>query len=210
MTTGFPPISPRLQHGSIIAIDQVSKQQTEIKFQYNPDTMTRRLTAQTASGNYDRSEAFRLKGPPEETISLEIEIDATDKLEAGDNDTVEMGIHPRLAVLELLLYPQSQVVIANETLANQGVIEVVPPEAPLTLLVWGTNRTLPVRLTSFSITEEAFDPNLNPIRAKVGLDFTVLNYVDLGLPSDGGQIFMAHQKRKEQMANNNAPGGPSV
>ena len=61
MTT-FPPNSPRLQHGSIIAIDQVSKQQTEIKFQYNPDTMTRRLTAQTASGNYDRSEAFRLKG----------------------------------------------------------------------------------------------------------------------------------------------------
>ncbi len=115
MTTGFPPISPKLQHGSIIAIDQVTKQQTEIKFQYNPDTLTRRLTAQTASGNYDRSEAFRLKGPPEETISLEIEIDATDKLEAGDNDTVEMGIHPRLAVLELLLYPQSKVVIANET-----------------------------------------------------------------------------------------------
>jgi Contractile injection system tube protein len=208
MTT-FPPNSPRLQHGSIIAIDQVSKQ-TEIKFQYNPDTLTRRLTAQTASGNYDRSEAFRLMGPPQETISLEIEIDATDKLEAGDNDTVEMGIHPRLAVLELLLYPQSKMVIANETLATQGVIEVVPPEAPLTLLVWGTNRTLPVRLTSFSITEEAFDPNLNPIRARVSLDFTVLNYVDLGLPSDGGQIFMTHQKRKEQMANNSAPGGPSV
>src|SRR6266702_3059065 len=102
MTTGIPPISPKLQHDSIIAIDQVTKQQTEIKFQYNPDTLTRRLTAQTASGNYDRSEAFRLKGPPEETISLEIEIDATDKLEAGDNDTVQMGLQPRLAALALL------------------------------------------------------------------------------------------------------------
>src|SRR5947209_5109083 len=147
MTT-FTKISPKLQHGSIIAIDQVSKQQTEIQFQYNPETLTRRLTAQTASGNYDKSEAFRLKAPPEETISLEIEIDATDKLEKADSDTVQNGIYPKLAALELLLYPQSEVVIANENLARRGIIEVVPPEAPLTLFVWGTKRKLPVRLTS--------------------------------------------------------------
>ena len=209
MTT-FPPISPRLQKGSIVAIDQVSKQQTEIPFQYNPDTLTRRLTAQTASGNYDRSEAFRLKGPPEETISLEIEIDATDLLEVADNDALQNGIYPRLAALELLLYPQSQVVISNETLANQGLIEVVPMEAPLTLLVWGTKRTLPVRLTSFSITEEAFDPDLNPIRARVTLELMVLNYMDLGFQSDGGQIFLAHQKQKEQMAKKNSPGNSFI
>lgn len=209
MTT-FPPISPKLQHGSIIAIDQITKQQTEIQFQYNPETLTRRLTAQTASGNYDKSEAFRLKGPPEETISLEIEIDATDKLEVADNDTVQNGIYPKLAALEMLLYPQSRVVIANEVLARLGIIETVPTQAPLTLFVWGTNRTLPVRLTSFSITEEAFDPNLNPILAKVSLDLTVLNYLDLGLLSEGGQIFLAHQKQKEQMAKKNTPGNPNV
>jgi len=209
MTT-FTKISPKLQHGSIIAIDQITKQQTEIQFQYNPETLTRRLTAQTASGNYDKSEAFRLKAPPEETISLEIEIDATDKLEKADSDTVQNGIYPKLAALELLLYPQSEVVIANENLARRGIIEVVPPEAPLTLFVWGTKRKLPVRLTSFSITEEAFDPNLNPILAKVSLELTVLNYVDLGLSSDGGQMFMAHQKQKEQMAKKNTPGNPNV
>lgn len=201
--TSFPPISPKLQHGSIIAIDQVSKKQIEIKFQYNPDTLTRRLTAQTASGNYDRNEAFRFSGPPSQTISFDIEIDATDQLETEDSDTVKMGIYPRLAALELLLYPSSKSVIDNDKLAQQGLIEVVPPEAPLTLLVWGTNRTLPVRLTSFSITEEVFDPNLNPIRAKVSLELTVLNYNDLGLPSDGGQVFMTYHKRKEQMAGDN-------
>src|SRR6266567_3357546 len=200
MTTGFPPISPKLQHGSIIAIDQVTKQQTEIKFQYNPDTLTRRLTAQTASGNYDRSEAFRLKGPPEENLSLEIELDATDDLEAGDSDAQSIGIHPKLAVLELLLYPKSQLIIANETLANYGVIEIVPPEVPLTLFSWGPNRIVPVRLTSFSITEEGFDPNLNPIRARISLDLMVLNYMDLGLSSEGGRRFMAHQQKKEIMA----------
>jgi len=208
MTT-FPPISPKLQKGSIIAIDQATKQRTEIQFQYNPDTLTRRLTAQTASGNYDRNEAFRIKAPPEETFSLEIEIDATDQLEAGDSDTVSKGIHPKLALLELLLYPKSQVIIANETLANNGIIEIVPAEAPLTLFSWGPNRIVPVRLTSFSITEEAFDPNLNPIRAKISLDLMVLNYMDLGLPSEGGRTFMAHQQKKEIMAKK-AMGNPGV
>jgi Contractile injection system tube protein len=209
MTTAIPPISPKLQKGSIIAIDQETKQRTEIVFQYNPETLTRRLTAQTASGNYDRSEAFRLKGPPEESISLEIEIDATDDLEAGDSNAQNMGIHPKLAALELLLYPKSQLIIANETLANFGIIEIVPPEVPLTLFSWGPNRIVPVRLTSFSITEEAFDPNLNPILAKVSLDLMVLNYMDLGLPNEGGQTFMAHQKQKEMMAKQ-IPGNPGI
>jgi len=208
MTT-FPPISPKLQKGSIIAIDQATKQRTEIQFQYNPETLTRRLTAQTASGNYDRSEAFRIKAPPEETFSLEVLLDATDELEAGNSNAQNMGIHPKLAVLELLLYPKSQLIIANEILAKFGVIEIVPPEVPLTLFSWGPNRIVPVRLTSFSITEEAFDPNLNPIRAKVSLDLTVLNYIDLGLPSEGGQTFMAHQKQKEMMAKK-VPGNPGI
>ncbi|HYL44442.1 MAG TPA: hypothetical protein VEU97_13745 [Ktedonobacteraceae bacterium] len=207
--TSFPPTAPKLQKGSIIAIDQVTKQRTEIQFQYNPETLTRRLTAQAASGNYDRSEAFRLKGPPEETFSLEIVLDATDLLEVGDSDAQNLGIHPKLAVLELLLYPQSQLVITNEALANFGIIEIVPPEAPLTLFSWGPNRIVPVRLTSFSITEEAFDPNLNPIQAKVSVDLMVLNYMDLGLPSEGGKTFMAHQKLKEMMARK-TPGNPGI
>lgn len=203
MTTSFPPISPKLQKGSIIAIDMVRQKQVKIEFQYNPDTLTRRLTAQTASGNYDRSEAFRLKGPPEETISLEIEIDATDELESGDSKTTKEGIYPRLAALELLLYPTSKSVIDNNKLAQQGWIEVIPPEAPLTLFTWGTDRTLPVRLTSFSITEEAFDPKLNPIRAKVSLDMMVLNYHDLGYDTYGGKVFLKYHQQREKMAGNN-------
>ena len=52
--------------------------------------------------------------------------------------------------------------------------------APLTLFIWSKNRIVPVRLTDFSITEEAFDPELNPIRAKVSLGMRVLNVDDLG------------------------------
>jgi hypothetical protein len=197
--TSFPN-SPRLQKGAIIGLDPFDPAASVIVFQYNPDTMTRTLTAQTTGSDADRGEALRLKGPPQEAIKLEVEIDATDQLERGDGIATSMGVYPALAALEMLLYPKSALVIANEVLLKLGIVEVIPPEAPLTLFVWGVKRILPVRLTELTITEEAYDPNLNPIRAKVSLGLRVLNYQDLGLASVGGTLFMAHQIAKEVMA----------
>ena len=194
------PGSPRLQKGAIVGLDPTNPLASVIVFQYNPDTLTRSLTAQTTEGEANRGEALRLKGPPQETMSLDVEIDATDQLEQGDSTAASMGIYPTLAALEMLLYPKSALVIANEALAAVGIIEIIPPEAPLTLFVWGLKRVVPVRLTNFSITEEAFDPGLNPIRAKVSLGMRVLSYYDLGLYSAGGALFMAHQVAKEVMA----------
>ena len=88
----------------------------------------------------------------------------------------------------------------NNLEKNGCIFEVIPPEAPLTLFVWGVKRILPVRLTELGITEEAYDPSLNPVRAKVSLGLRVLNYHDLGLASVGGTLFMAHQIAKEVMA----------
>lgn len=201
MTT-FPG-SPKLLKGAIVGVDPLKPLASVIIFQYNPDTLTRNLSAQAASNGYgyiDRHEVLRLKGPPQENISLQVEIDATDQLAQGDAIATRLGIYPALASLETLLYPPSATTIANEALAAIGVIEIVPPEAPLALFVWGPKRVLPVRLTSFSITEEAFDPGLNPIRARVSLDLQVLTYQDLGLASVGGALFMAHQVAKEAMA----------
>ncbi len=200
MTT-FPG-SPRLHKGAIIGLDPANPLASIVVFQYNPETLTRNLAAQTMGGEASRgvTEALRLTGPPQETISLDIEIDATDQLEKGGIEAGLMGIYPTLSALEMLLYPKSALVIANEALLSVGIIEVVPPEAPLTLLVWGIKRVLPVRLTSFNITEQAYDPDLNPILAKVSLGLRVLNYQDLGLSSVGGALFMAHQIAKEVMA----------
>jgi hypothetical protein len=194
------PNSPRVQKGAIIGLDPFNPLASVIIFQYNPDTLTRTITAQTSGGNADRGEALRLKGPPQETIRLEVEIDATDQLERADGLATSLGIYPSLAALEMLLYPKSVLAIANEVLLNVGVIEIIPPEAPMTLFIWGPARILPVRLTEFTITEEAFDPGLNPIRAKVSLNLRVLTYHDLGLLSPGGALFMAHQVAKEVMA----------
>jgi hypothetical protein len=196
-------IGPRMLKGAIVGVDPLNPLPSVVVFQYNPDTMTRRLEPRAVSSEGDRGEAFRLTGPPKETITLSIEIDATDQIEQANPLATTMGIYPTLAALEMLLYPKSATVIANTVLSLIGTIEVIPVEAPMTLFVWGLQRVLPVRLTSFSITEEAHDALLNPIRAKVDLSLTVLSYYDLPLTSPGEALFLVHHIAKEIMATTN-------
>lgn len=197
--TAFPG-SPRLLKGAIIGVDIFNPLASIIVFQYNPDTISRTLQAQTFGEEGDKSEALRLKGAPVETIKLDVEIDATDQLERGDTLATLSGIYPQLSALEMLIYPKSALVIANTILAATGTIEVVPPLAPLTLFIWGANRVVPVKITDFSITEEAHDVNLNPIRAKVSLGLRVLSYNDLSITNPGYYVFLAHQMIKEAFA----------
>jgi hypothetical protein len=189
-----------MQRGAIVGIDPFNPLASVIVFQYNPDTLTRTLQAQMGAEGGDRSEQLRLKGAPQETIKIDVEIDATDKLEQGDAQAKAMGVYPQLSALEMLIYPKSALVIANTVLLALGTIEVIPPVAPLTIFVWGSQRALPVKLTEFSVTEEAHDVNLNPIRAKVSLGMRVLTYSDLPLTHPGYSLFLAHQVAKEAMA----------
>lgn len=194
------PMSPRLVKGAFVGLDLFNPLASVIVFQYNPETLTRNLQAQMSEGSGERSEPVRLTGAPKETISLEVEIDATDQLEKGEKSASEMGIHPQLAALEMLVYPKSAIVVANSLLLAAGVIELIQPPAPLTLFIWGPKRVLPVRLISLRITEEAHDEKLNPIRAKVSLDLQVLTYSDLPLAHPGYGLYLAHQVVKEAMA----------
>ena len=195
------PRSPRLLKGALVTLDLPNPTPGVIVFQYNPDTLTRSLAAQAAGGEGgDRAEVLRLRGAPVETIRLDVELDATDRLEAAEAQAVQLGLHPQLAALETLLYPRSSVVIANTLLLALGTIEVIPPAAPFTLFIWGPRRVLPVRLTDFSVTEEAHDVHLNPIRARVSLGLRVLSYNDLPRTHPGYHLFLAHQVVKETMA----------
>ncbi|MGA3092417.1 MAG: hypothetical protein ABSD75_27750 [Terriglobales bacterium] len=199
------PISPRLVKGGIVTMDpDTSAVQSVIALQYNPDSLSRTLQIQAVAGGQDgvRVDALRLRGPAIETIKLEAELDATDQLEFPKNNptTVQYGLHPQLAQLEMLVNPSVETLLSDDNMANNGTLEIIPLEQPLTLFVWSINRVVPVRLTDFSVTEEAFDTNLNPIRAKVSLGFRVLNVDDLGFDSPGGQMFMAYLSNKEQLA----------
>jgi hypothetical protein len=198
------PGSPKVLKGGIVLIDPgTSTVLRMIALQYNADSLSRSLQIQgIASEGGDRSDALRLKGPPVETIKLEAEIDATDQLEFPDQnrEVVEFGIQPQLAALETIVYPTSGQLLANNALAKAGTLEIAPMETPLALFIWSKTRILPVRLTDFSITEEAFDPNLNPIRAKVSLGMRVLSVNDLGFEHKGGSLFMVYQQQKESLA----------
>jgi hypothetical protein len=173
-----------------------------IILQYNPDSLSRKLQPQSVGEQADRSEILRLKGPPIETINLSAEIDATDQLEfPSQNPTaVALGIQPQLAALEMLVYPSSIDLILNEALTLLGTVEILPMESALTLFVWSPTRIIPVRLTDLDITEEAFDANLNPIRAKVNLGMRVLNVNDVGFINPAGALYMVYQIEKEVMA----------
>jgi hypothetical protein len=195
-------VSPALMKSGLVLIDPVSSAvQRVIALQYNPDSLNRSFQVQAAGGeSRDRSEALRLKGPPVETIKLDAEIDATDLLDEGDATAETMGIHAQIAALETVIYPTSRQLRANDSLQSSGTLEILPMEAPLTLFVWSKTRILPVRITELSVTEEAFDPNLNPIRAKVSIGMRVLSVDDLGFQHKGGELFMGYLQRKEALA----------
>jgi len=203
MTT-FPG-SPRILKGGLVLLDPDTftvLPNGVIVLQYNPDTLSRTLKIQGAEEGGDHSEALRLKGPPVETFKLDAEIDATDQLEFADQNpsTVQNGIFPQIAALEMIVYPSSTTLQNNFNLSLAGTLEIMPIQAPFTLFVWSAKRIVPVRITDFSITEEAFDPTLNPIRAKVSLGMRTLSIDDLSFTDKGGSLYMVYQQQKESLA----------
>lgn len=207
MTT-FPG-SPKVLRGGFILMDAEGKTvQRTVAFQYNPDSLTRTLTPRSAKVDAgDRLEGLRLVGPPTETFKLDIELDATDRLEHPDSngETVQNGIAPELADLETMISPATEDLIAANQLALTGTLEILPLPSPLLLLVLGTNRTLPVRVTEFSIVEEAFDARLNPVRARISLGLRALSIDDVAFGSKGAELFMVAAKRREKLAARKPP-----
>ena len=199
--TSFPG-SPRSLRGAIVAVDPLNPRPRAVVFQYNPDMVARALRPRTGGGQQQAApaDAHRIWGAPMETVSMTVDVDATDQLEVGDPVAAASGIAPQLALLELLLYPSSALVIANTALLLTGTIEILPPESPLTILVWGPGRAVPVRLDGLTVTEKAFDTALFPIRAEVELSLQVLTYSDLPATDPGYALFLVHQVLKEAMA----------
>ncbi|WP_405749560.1 hypothetical protein OHA19_05775 [Streptomyces sp. NBC_00012] len=204
--TRYTDIPKPIRSGIVLIDPDRGTPQRIIVLQFNPDTLERSLSPQTAgsggdsggggSGNGDRNEALRLKGPAQEQWKFTAEIDATDQLEVAAPD----GIHPQLATLEMLVQPTTAQLREASRLAKNGTIEISPIEMPLTLFTWGSKRVMPVRLTELSINESAFDVNLNPIRASLSIGLKVLSVSDLPAGHLGADLYMAHLAQKERLA----------
>jgi len=221
VTSSEFPGRPKVQKGALAVYptqtpgSQASK---IIVFHFNPDQMRRSLAhrappapAGQANTGTAKEDVLRVAGPPVKTITLSIDLNAADQLESPDDNPVvaENGLHPALATLEMLMYPPTQSAQQIQEQASQGKVQVQPADLPLVLLVWGKSRVVPVKLTSFSITEDAFDSRLNPISAKVDLSMQVLTYMEFPESSVGLDAFMSYQQQKENLAASDAP-GPAV
>lgn len=195
--------SPRLTKGGLVVLDpDTGAVRRRIVLQYNPDQITRSLQL----GEQHELGPTRTRLPPVETIKLEAELDAADLKEQGagaDEPTRERaraGVAPAIAALEALVYTPTRELQQLEALARAGTLEILAPEPPLVLFVWSARRIVPVKITELAITEEAFEPDLTPIRARVGLGMRVLSVADLGAAHRGGGLYLVYQRQKEQLA----------
>ena len=111
-----------------------------------------------------------------ESLSFDILLDATDKLNDGDLIAQQLGIAPQLATLELMVQPKSESILGRlaDQLLPDGFSFTCTDKPPMILFIWGRKRVLPVNINSMTITETEFKTNLEPIRATVAVDLTVI------------------------------------
>lgn len=199
MPSDFPR-SPKLLKGALIQFSAplLIPIPNIIIFQYNPDTLSRRLNAWTpptrdGQGNIDPIVEASLAQPydPEESFSLALELDAADALEAPSSHPIAVvsGVADRIAAMEILLYPPGQSTLgsllsgslslsAGGLSVSAGAAAAVVAErktVPVILFFWGPGRIVPVRITTFSVDEQAFSPLLYPIHAKVSIGLKILD-----------------------------------
>lgn len=198
MPSDFPR-SPKLLKGALIQFSapMLVPVPNIIVFQYNPETMTRTIspwgpsTKDGQGASKDPKEENHLAQPfdPSESFNLSLELDAADALEEPATHPVAVvsGVADRIAAMEMLLYPPGESVLGgllgvsvggslSGGISGGGSGEPVPVKTvPVVLFFWGPGRIVPVRVTTFSVDEQAFSPTLYPIRAKVTLGLQVLD-----------------------------------
>lgn len=176
--------SPKFQKGAFVQLveDIVGVIPNVIPFQYNPEKLSHSLTPwnpfevdQTQRG----AQAPTVQPfDPKETFNLTLEIDATDDLEDEKVVAKLVGIADHLAALKKLTLPSQgligDLVASAQALAGNASARAVRPTVPVVLFVWGPGLILPVRITSFNVTQTLFLPSLHPIQATVDLGLEVL------------------------------------
>ncbi|HEY7375575.1 MAG TPA: hypothetical protein VIF57_25685 [Polyangia bacterium] len=187
--------SPKVQKGAMVQLlESVHLPIPNIvPFQYNPASVKRAIRPWTPPEidptNRGPNAPQDQPHEPPETINIDIELDASDQLEDDDTIANQFGIADRIAALEKMLYalptPIGQLLdllppgAADKVSQALGKISPsLQPAAhkivPITFIVLGAGRMVPVRITSYSIEEQLFLPSLYPIQAKVSLGLNVL------------------------------------
>lgn len=197
MADGFPN-KPKTLRGAFVEYG-LSLPPAIVVFQFNPTQLTRNRSLTFAvpaagggaSGQVTSLRAFHKRYEDltelrdaqrvtvaEQTIGLEIRLDATDALDEGDAITQQFGILPRLSTLEAMVQPKEESLIGQALgalLGSSGGFSFTRSQnPPLVLFIWGRTRVLPVNINSMNVTETEFSTVLSPIRATVNVSLTVI------------------------------------
>ena len=169
-----------------------------LEFEFNPSSMTRTRSVTIKSGGlagtrggYDfqtASEAQRAAqgvSVAPENFSIEILLDATDRMNSGDTNAAVNGIQPEIDMIRSMMEPKSQQPDGAQKLkVLAGNEKSFPQYQTLSVLLfkWGKH-TLPVFLTRAQFVSQDYLPSLVPYRARVTLDMQVIEsnnpfYVD--------------------------------
>ncbi len=126
----------------------------------------------------DHIREYQIVSVQEETLNFDLRLDATDALDAGKRIAERSGVAPALSTLELMIYPKGESVRLEPLRSPRGDAPTYwfahPDNPPLVLFIWGVQRVLPVNINSLAITETEFDTLLNPVRASVTVNLTVI------------------------------------
>jgi hypothetical protein len=184
---------PRILHGAFVEYG-LSLPPLAVVFQFNPEQLARNRSltfsapgGEQAGGRAGSLRDFHLEFDDltklrdaqlvtvnEETISFDIRLDATDRLDEGDSIAERYGIAPQLATLELMVYPKDESLLGKLLGSPGGFSFTKKPNPPLILFVWGRKRVLPVNITSLDISETLYNTDLNPTRATAKVSLTVI------------------------------------
>lgn len=191
------PLSPRLEKGRLTHFDTRWPLGLAVRFQYNPDTLDHRLAERRVRGV-----AGWRRVAPRETIRLTLTLDATDALERPEDhpSAASAGVLPQLSALELLLRPSGP----NRSLWGLAR-RVGAGDEPYTVFQWGEARTVPVRLTALRVREQAFSPELRPLRATAAVELAVLTDADLPKAHPARRLWDAHLQRQRDLAEGRSP-----
>jgi hypothetical protein len=185
------PLAPVLLKGAFIRLDEtaIGAVPQIVVFQYNPESLTRKFKpyeppAKEKTDDKPNPSALAAPYDPEEEMDVVVELDATDDLEHPEQHPITMvsGVADRIAALEMLMYPSDETSLLSSAVSSlAGALGIgggaeIPKyrQAPIVLLSWGPGRVMPVKITGFSVEEQAFNQALYPIRAKVTVGVKVL------------------------------------
>lgn len=189
-------MTSHLRKGALVAIDpRTGAELTTWAFQYNPETLIRQILPIRPGGEKEQQPgASRPGDPPCEEVYLGLELDAADDLERGKPGAAGLGLLPVLSALELLVdrAPGGWERTAGGEQDGVGT--------PLLLFAWGEHRRAPVRIAACTITEEAFDADLVPIRARIELALQVLTYGDSPASHPGRRLFREYLQARDRLA----------